>query len=235
MVTVETTMNINCLCKETKDMGYGMLGKESTLDPTWVSTLKPAAQQYLRLWEDAIPLKVFDEQLMQAKLSGSAIGDILNRSPIRDRLVAIEGDAQANDDGKPDGPINIEDIDHDGDMSDTTHVTKMTMIMTGKIADEQGLLAKWCDYAGNTYKRHVKLFKEPGSSQGVCDLLTSVAVGQMKGTPGGAGPFVSCFYGCGQSGEASARPHLRIVAFREDHRGIGRTAARPEPDNKERR
>ena len=48
-------------------------------------------------------------------------------------------------------------------------------------------------------------------------IFVETAVGQLKGSGGGAGPFVGVFYGCGQSGEATARPHLRIVCYREAH------------------
>ena len=71
------------------------------IDSSWVGTLSTAAQAFLRLWEDAIIAKVFDEQIMICKMSGAMISDMLTRSPIKERLVTIDGEATDVADGKP--------------------------------------------------------------------------------------------------------------------------------------
>eukprot|EP00974_Lingulodinium_polyedra_P000427 42611-Lingulodinium_polyedra.AAC.1 len=50
---------------------------------------------------------------MQCKLSGSSVSDLLQRSPMQERLAAIEGNANDAEDGKPEteGPLNVDDVD----------------------------------------------------------------------------------------------------------------------------
>ena len=85
-----------------EDMGPRHSSDTRAIDSSWVGTLSSAAQAVLHLWEDAISSKVFDEQIMICKMSGSMVSDMLVRSPIKERLGTIDGDAADVADGKPD-------------------------------------------------------------------------------------------------------------------------------------
>ena len=61
------------------------------------------------------------------------------------------------------------------------------------------------------------LFSDPGTIDGVRDLLKSAPAGRLSGTSGGQGPYVGVVYSCSRAGEASSRAHLRIVPYREQH------------------
>ena len=84
-----------------EDMGPRHPSDTRAIDSSWVGTLSTAAQAFLRLWEDAILAKAFDEQIMICKMSGAMISDMLVRSPIKERLVLIDGEATDVADGKP--------------------------------------------------------------------------------------------------------------------------------------
>ena len=90
-------------------------------------------------------------------------------------------------------------------------------MVAGKVHDLEGILAKWATFARNTFHRYCKAAPDPGSSQGVTEIITSCSVGKLKGQKSGSGPFVGAFYSCGSSGEPTARPHWRVVHFRESH------------------
>lgn len=206
-----------------KDMGngcnFGAGDDGATNDAVWVACLPQPQQQFLRLWEDGVAGHIFDDMLMQAKLSGSAVADLLRRSPIQDRLNNIDGDAEQDADGKPRGAVGANDIAEvsDDDKPEAPSRDKATDIAANKVEDPDGQLKKWVDFARNTVNRRVKLIVDPASASGLSDLIAATPIGQMKGAPGGTGPFVGVNYGCGQNGEASSRPHLRIPAFKDAH------------------
>lgn len=57
----------------------------------------------------------------------------------------------------------------------------------------------------------------PGTVDGVRDILKSALAGRCSGTCGGQGPYVGVVYSCSRAGAASARAHLRIASYREQH------------------
>ena len=171
--------------------------------------MSTAAQAFLRLWEDAIIAKVFDEQIMICKMSGAMISDMLTRSPIKERLVSIDGEATDVADGKPGNS------DESNVIFETTNTIKENP-KCKQIADD-GKFDQWLQFARKRFERNCVLFADPGTNNGVRDLLLSAPAGRLLGTCGGQGPYVGVVYSCSRAGEASSRSHLRIAPFREQH------------------
>ena len=142
-------------------------------------------------------------------MSGAMISDMLVRSPIKERLAAIDGEATDEADGKP------TDIDESNVIVETTITIKENPKYKGIVED--GKIDQWLQFARKTFDRRCVLFTDPGSFDGVRDLLKSTAAGKLSGTGGGQGPFVGVVYSCSRVGEASSRAHLRIVNYREQH------------------
>ena len=127
-----------------------------TIDSSWVGTLSTAAQAFLRLWEDAIIAKVFDEQIMICKMSGAMISDMLVRSPIKERLGAIDGEAADVADGKPD----------DSDESKVIVETTITIKDNPKYKkmDDDGKLDQWLQFARKRFSARLRaLFRSRDS------------------------------------------------------------------------
>lgn len=80
--------------------------------------------------------------------------------------------------------------------------------MTGKIK-------QWIEYARNKYHRYVKLVADPGSAEGVMEIIKAHPINELQGMPGK--DYVCVLYESGKAGEASARPHLRIANCRAQH------------------
>eukprot|EP00969_Alexandrium_andersonii_P286123 12649669-Alexandrium_andersonii.AAC.1 len=74
-------------------------------------------------------------------------------------------------------------------------------------------LTKYKNYAENVFDRHVKLIVDPGDSQGIADQLSASAIGSMVGERGQH--YIAVVYDSALAGQASSRPHLRIVPFRD--------------------
>ena len=129
------------------------------IDSLWVGTLSTAAQAFLRLWEDAILAKVFDEQIMICKMSGAMISDMLVRSPIKERLGAIDGEATDVADGKPDNS------DESNVIVETTVTIKQNPKYKGIVDD--GKIDQWLQFARKCLDRRCVLFTDPGSVDGV--------------------------------------------------------------------
>lgn len=164
--------------------------------------------------------KTYDDAIKQTKLSGSAVSDLLHRSPIKDRLDALALEQQDEEDGRPagDGPRHISDIDLLGDELDDSESQQGNPSVVPdlkKLDDPEGKIASWVNYAKNLYARHVRLVTDPGTAQGLAELLNSSPIGNMKGTPGVS--YVGVIFEAGKSGEPSARPHLRTPPLRDDH------------------
>ena len=140
-----------------RDMQCGVSPYEiENSDVTWVAGLSPVETEILRLFEDAVVNKVFDDQLMQARLNGSAIVDLLKRAPMADRLLAIEEEADDAEDGKPSGPVSLGSIQRGGDNG-------FKSVMNQCEDDGAAIELKgWGDFARNTFLRYVKLIVDPG-------------------------------------------------------------------------
>ena len=145
-------------------------------------------------------------------MSGTTISDMLARSPMKERLAGIEGEATDVVDGKP---TVTGESSESAVIVETTVTIKQNPKYKG-IVDE-GKLDQWLQFARKTFDRRCVLFTDPGSFDGVRDLLKSTAAGKLSGTGGGQGPFVGVVYSCSRAGEASSRAHLRIVNYREQH------------------
>ena len=95
-------------------------------------------------------------------------------------------------DGKPQdqklqGPARVEDIageDDDDDIYDGPTITSNAAVPIVRLADTEGKLKEWVDYARQVVARHCKLFADPGSSTGISALLKQTSVGGMRGEPG---------------------------------------------------
>ncbi len=88
------------------------------VDASWVSTTKPSGQLLIKMYEDAVIANLYKDQLMQAKLPGSSVDQLLTKTPISDRLDVILIEHLAETGGKPNvepssrsGPVNIKDIE----------------------------------------------------------------------------------------------------------------------------
>ena len=136
--------------------------------------------------EDITINKVFDEQIMQCKLSGSNIVELLTRVPMAERLAVIRGDADDAQDGRPEfeGPLNVEDVDMDVKDDDGMQQLAILHGNTPKKADPEGKFAKWIEFAKNKFNRNNKLCSDPGSASGVEELLLASSIGRLKGTEG---------------------------------------------------
>ena len=108
--------------------------------------------------------KVFDDQIISAKLNGNSINEILTRSPLRERLLEVTGETEDAEDGRPDGPIDIDMIDDDADDDDPSLTGEPAAIASAiiKMPDPDGKLAKWVDFARKKLARHCKFVADPG-------------------------------------------------------------------------
>ena len=146
--------------------------------------------------------------------------DVLGKSPMKDRIDACDEELMAETDGKPGddpskktGPLSIKEAEEGNQDDDTEHPVpgKATPLPSSTNDD----VKKWIEYARNKVHRHVKLIPDPGSALGVTQALKDSPIGQLRGTPGES--YVGILYEFGKAGEASARPHLRIANYREEH------------------
>ena len=80
--------------------------------------------------------------------------------------------------------------------------------------DAGGEVAKWADYARQKIRRAVKLVAHPNSIEGVRRAYEESAVAHVKPKND---KYITIIYDCKLSGSASARSHIRIVPFRENH------------------
>lgn len=144
--------------------------------------------------------------------------DVLNRSPMKERIDACDDELAKETDGKPGedqskntGPVSIKDVrDQDDDADHAVPGKAAPLPSTNN--DE---VNKWIEYARNKVHRHTKIIPDPGSVLGITQALKDSPIGQLSGKPGES--YVGVLYECGKGGEASSRAHLRIANYRDDH------------------
>ena len=113
-------------------------------------------------------------------MSGSLISDMLVRSPIKERLGAIDGEATDVADGKPDNS------DESNMIVETTITIKENPKYKSMVDD--GKLDQWLQFARKRFERGCVRFSDPGPIDGVRDLLRSAHTGRLPCTRGGQCP-----------------------------------------------
>ena len=111
--------------------------------------------------------KVFDDQIIAAKLNCNPLNEILTRSPLRERLLEVTGETEDAEDGRPDGPISLDMIDDDPEDDDDDPTggsgpTAEVASAISKMPDPDGALAKWVEFARKKLARHCKFVADPG-------------------------------------------------------------------------
>ena len=116
--------------------------------------------------QDTVASKVFDDQIIAAKLNCNPLNEILTRSPRRERLLEVTGETEDAEDGRPDGPISLDMIDDDPEDDDDptggSGSTAEVASAISKMPDPDGALAKWVEFARKKLARHCKFVADPG-------------------------------------------------------------------------
>ena len=176
----------------------------------------------------------YDKLVKQQKLAGAAVDELLEKSPIKERLANVEMDISNEMDGKPDtssgkkgAVVHIEDIDIGGDGAEEkkaalSKAAPLSLVpLPQGMPDPDGEIAKWIAYARNYSARHVKLVVAPPSSSAIRTAILESAFGKMlqvaTNAPLGQNSYIGVLYDTKAAGEASARAHLRICPFRDDY------------------
>ncbi|CAK0895676.1 unnamed protein product [Prorocentrum cordatum] len=225
----------HCIIKKVHDMGLNastlqrletwisghdayrsMVGyKAGEKDASWRTALKQSSKLAIALFEDCVFKVDFDLQIKQQKIQGSPVGEILDRSPLKEKVDAIytalvaEGDAAPTD---ATADVTTQDLltSDDDDELDLDPVK-------GKLSDPdlQEQLKPWATIVKNKYTRVVKLIVDPQSPTGVAEALSTWWEGLDMQVAKDSNIVV--FYDAKLSGHPNARGHLRIVHFRDAH------------------
>ncbi|CAK0870056.1 unnamed protein product [Prorocentrum cordatum] len=218
----------HCIIKKMRDMGL----RASTLQrlETWIvghdayramvgykaGKKRQSSKLAVALFEDCVIKVDFDLQVKQQKIQGSPVGEVLERSPLKEKVDAIytalvaEGDAVPKDSTVD---VTMQDLlSDDGDEAD-----EMMDPVKSKLADPdmQEQLKPWALYVDNKYTRVAKIIVDPQSSTGVSEALSTWWEGLDMQLAKESDIVV--FYDRELSGHPNARGRLRIVHFRDAH------------------
>ena len=168
----------------------------------------------------------YDQSIKAALTRGSIMTSLLTSGPIGDLLENIMADKEDEECGKPtdDEPgkhgneLSITDIPDNIDGDDTMGESGANEGATtpgNPIQDPEGKLTKWKLFASNMYQRFVKLIADPGDADALATMIKYSVICKCEVSANRA--HVVVIYDAALAGEASARPHLRIVPFRDQH------------------
>ncbi|CAK0828182.1 unnamed protein product [Prorocentrum cordatum] len=174
----------------------------------------------VRLWENTVVGHVRDSQLKACKIAGNPLSEgFFGKSPFKDAIEGVYSELEKEDLGKPrvqgDGEITLKDVEKASeDASGSSTIITIGMGNTSASADE---LAKWTDYARKIYSTRVKLVVDPGSAQGVSEVIKMSALSNVADKIKSTTTLIPVMYDQKLAGMASARSHIRIVPLREGH------------------
>ena len=157
------------------------------------------------------------ENIKVAKLNGTSMSELLTKAPFKARVDAALELLTKEKSGKPScstltGPARVEDI---GDMNSDEDDTLSLGSAPKALPDPDGQFKKWVQYANALVDRFVRLALDPGSAGGVTEVIRQSPIGGLEGKARES--YVGVVYEVAKAGEASARPHLRIANYRDEH------------------
>lgn len=215
------------------DVGYwDPVAKSYTVNNQWISGLTPANQKLLALWDEVVVLVEHDAALKACKVGGLTIHEgFITKQPMKDRLDAIKEVLIDETGGRPQSTptsshMKLSDVtqpsDDDNDNNSTSPHTPSPAKHLSVEAEDK--LKRWAEFARQKVSRCVKLHVHPNTIEGVERAYEASAFGstsQLQPTEqkkdDAAPKFVAVMYDAKLAGAASARAHLRIVPFREQH------------------
>ena len=162
-----------------------------------------------------------DRDIKALNIANQSLNELLAKAPLSDRLQSVIEQVGLENCGKPQSSqpttdkVDVKNISLNvADSGEEADEAEMCIDLHG-LDDPEGKLQKWRLFAQNMVARHVTLVVDPESSTAVADLLRKSAITKLNGTPGEN--YIIVMYDSALAGEASARPHLRIVSFRDNH------------------
>ena len=192
-----------------QDKGY----KAGETDSTWVSSLPGPDQKFLAIFEDVVFRTLYDVNIKQQKISGSAVSEILERPPIKESIDKIIGELEAlglkkkSTDAPTDG---VRDVPGDSEEKKRQLEQQLSEPDPTNV-----ILQPWVELAHTMVHNTCKLVVDPGSNDGICQALQDSAIPKrMEDLK--EGEFVVALITQGSMGSSNTRPRYRMVPFRDD-------------------
>ena len=218
-----------CLTKRMTrwSQGADVYSQDMEKDPTLFAVLKPSSRALLKLFEEIVFSDEYFSALKTIKLQNKSIAWALSNT-FKDKLEAIEhtlmhetmgrptsGPTSSGEDGEKeddDGKVSMHALKgvSDGTEGDDPAPSTLPQAIQDK---DTTVLLKFKSYATNMYGRHCNLFVDPGDADALVALFKTVSFASVEYVANQK--HLGVLYDCKLAGQASARPHLRIVPFRD--------------------
>ena len=181
----------------------------------WFGALPVFDQLFVQIWEDWIGHSEQDPLIKTHKISGAATAELLTKSPLKERLAAVEEQTDKNTMMTPD--TSKKAAAQVQQAMDGVSPVKAEWIKKVTAKDADGTLEKWTDYAKNLAKRYVTFAVDPKDPQRIADVISNsdCPFSSMRGSDGEW--YILVIYEAKKCGEPSARPHVRTCPFRDEH------------------
>ena len=192
---------------------------------SWVGARPKASRKFLELFEEMIFGFEFDEELEDAKINHMTLNDAFKKSPIKDRLDLIVSSHKEQTMGKPDAAaasaddveenaVNLSDVGPNASESDEDPPPPGS---AKKVKGDE-MVVKWVDFGKRKWNETGKFVVFPGSVEPVAEIVAGSSVGKLYKTLPNLveSGNIGVLYDHKSSGESNSRPHVRLVAFRDD-------------------